>query len=266
MGFLHEFFVNPFEEFYKYRELIFYQVKAEFKQKHFQKALGPLWWFGEPILMAMVYLFLTTILFRQTFGEHQLIIIVMSVLIWRWFSKSLDNAPMLLASFQFELKKTNLPILPLIFSNMLVESMFFGFALIVIIAGVLLSGIHMTVNVVYIPILVVLQFTMIVAFSSYLSKYGVLFKDLAQISWVFVAIWFYLSPGIYPERLIPDAYRWIYDLNPFATIFPAWRSVLIDGVQPDLVRLGIWFAVFLPLALVGLRSLNKSRAAFYKRL
>ena len=266
MGILHEFLISPFEEFYKYRELIFYQVKAEFKQKHFQKALGPLWWFGEPILMAMVYLFLTTILFKQTFGEHQLIVIVMSVLVWRWFSKSLDNAPTLLSSFQFELKKTNLPILPLIFSNILVELMFFGFALIVIIGGVLISGISLTINVIYLPVLIILQFMMIISFVTYLSKYGVLFKDLVQISWVFVAIWFYLSPGIYPERLIPDGYRWLYDLNPWATLFPAWRSVLIDGVQPDLIRLGIWFVVFLPIALFGLRALTKSRADFYKRL
>ena len=216
--------------------------------------------------MALVYLFLTTILFRQTFGEHQLIIIVMSVLIWRWFSKSLDNAPTLLASFQFELKKTNLPILPLIFSNVLVELMFFGFALIVIIAGVLLSGVSLSVYLAYLPILIIIQFTMIVGFVTYMAKYGALFKDLAQISWVFVAIWFYLSPGIYPEQLIPEGYRWLYDLNPFATIFPAWRNILIDGVQPDLIRLGIWFIVFLPFALFGLRSINKSRADFFKRL
>lgn len=263
---LHEFFVSPFEEFYRYRELIFYQVKAEFKQRHFQKALGPIWWFAEPILMAIVYLFLTTILFRQTFGEHQLIIIIMSVLVWRWFSKSLDNAPSLLSSFQFELKKTNLPILPLIFSNLLVETMFFGFALIVIIAGVLLSGIHLTMNILYLPILIILQFVMIAGFVTYMSKYGLLFKDLVQISWVFVSIWFYLSPGIYPERLIPPDYMWLYNLNPFATIFPAWRNVLIDGTSPDLIKLGMWFLVFLPFALFGLRSIVKSRADFFKRL
>ncbi|MDE2590071.1 MAG: ABC transporter permease [Patescibacteria group bacterium] len=266
MGFLHEFFINPFEEFYKYRELIFYQVKAEFKQKHFQRALGPLWWFFEPVLMAFIFIFLSSILFRSTFGEHQEIIIIMSVLIWRWFSRSLDNAPSLLATFQFELKKTNLPILPLIFSNVLVELMFFGFALIVIISGVLISGVHLTANIAYLPILVILQFVMIVGFVPYLAKYGVLFKDISQISWVFVSIWFYLSPGIYPEKLIPENFHWLYNMNPFATIFPAWRSILIDGTPPNMINLGIWFAVFIPIALFGLHTIKKSRAEFFKRL
>lgn len=266
MALIKELFVEPFKEIIKYRELILYQVKAEFKQRHFQKALGPIWWFGEPVLMAFVYLFLTQVLFRQTFEENQLIIIIMSVLIWRWFSKSLDNAPTLLASFQYELKKTNLPILPLIYSNMLVELMYFGFALIIIFAGVLISGINLTVNIIYIPILIVTQMTMIVGFVTFLGKYGVLFKDLSQIAWVFVAIWFYMSPGIYPENLIPDNYRWLYDLNPFATIFPAWRDVLINGVQPDLFKIGLWLGVAIPFALIGLRMLTKSRAAFFKRL
>ena len=42
---IQNFITTPFKEFYKFRELIAYQVKAEFKQKHFQKALGPIWWF-----------------------------------------------------------------------------------------------------------------------------------------------------------------------------------------------------------------------------
>ncbi len=263
---MENFVIAPFREFYKYRELIAYQIKAEFKQKHFQKALGPLWWFGEPIFMATIFIFLTTFLFRQTFTEHYQITIIMSVLVWRWFSRSLDGAPILLLGFQHELKKTNLPILPLIFTNILVELMFFGFAIIVIIAGVIISGITLTIYALYLPLLVLIHLTLIVGFVTSLAKAGVFFRDISQIVWVFVGIWFYLSPGIYPERLIPDDYRWLYDLNPFATLFPAWRAILIEGVQPDLIRLGILFAIFIPFALLGLKTISSSRGAYFKRL
>jgi lipopolysaccharide transport system permease protein len=263
---MEHFVLAPFREFYMYRELILYQIKAEFKQKHFQKALGPLWWFGEPVLQAFVFIFLTSFLFRQTFAEHHQMTIIMSVLIWRWFSRSVDSAPGLLLGFQFELKKTNLPVLPLVFTNMAVELMFFGFALIVIFAGLVIDGVTLTANVLFVPILVIIQMTMITGFVSFLAKYGVFFRDLGQIVWVGVAIWFYLSPGIYPENLIPDGYRWLYDMNPFATILPAWRQVLIEGTTPDLFKLGIWFLVFLPIALAGLRSVNNSRAEYFKRL
>lgn len=259
-------FVSPIIEFFKYRELIWYQVKAEFKQKHFQKALGPLWWFLEPLLMSAVFVFFTTILFKQTFGEHQVIIIIMVTLIWRWFSRSLENAPGLLLNFQAELKRTNLPILPLIFSNVITELMFFGFGLIVIIGGALVSGVHVTEYIAYLPLLVLLQFFMTISLVTFFAKYGLLFRDLGQILWMFVQVWFFASPGIYSENLVPVNWQWLYQINPFATIFPAWRNILIYGTSPNLINIGIWFAVFVPLALLGLRSLQKGRGEFYKRL
>ena len=77
MSWIYNFLIFPFTEFYKYRELILYQLRAEFKEKHFQKALGPLWWFGEPFFIALTMIFLTEILFRRTVEENGFIIIIM---------------------------------------------------------------------------------------------------------------------------------------------------------------------------------------------
>jgi lipopolysaccharide transport system permease protein len=256
----------PFREFYKWRDLIFYLVRAELKEKQFQKALGPIWWFGEPILMSVIYILLTTVLFRQTFEEHYQISIIMAVLTWRWFSRSVDRAPNLLLGFQFELKKTNLPILPNVFTYITVELVFFTFALAVIMAGILISGVNLTIYALFVPFLMLIQLVMIVAFSTVLARLGVFFKDIGQIIWVGTAIWFYLSPGIYPASIIPEKYLWLYNLNPFATIFPAWRNVLIDGSLPDLLSLSIWLAIFLPFALLGMIWLHNSRKAYFRRL
>ena len=95
---------------------------------------------------------------------------------------------------------------------------------------------------------------MTIAISSIIARIGIFFRDISGVVGVLVHIWFYLSPGFYLRFVVPDEYRFFYDLNPFATIFPAWRDVLIYGNQPDLVSLGILFAIFLPIA----RSLSKS--------
>lgn len=261
-----EFFIEPFEEFYKYRELIFYQVKADFKERHIQRALGPIWWFGQPLLMSLLFIFVTTLLFRTTFQEHYIISIVMATLIWQWFVQSVNGAPDLLLGFQAELASTNLPIRPLIYSRMLSEIVIFSFSLIIIFAGLAISGVNFTANVAYVPLLILLQLFMIVAIVTHLAKFGLFYRDISQVLWFFVAIWFFISPGAYPKIVIPEQYLWMYDLNPWATIFPAWRDSTIIGTQPNLLILGIWFAVFVPLALYGLRNINKSRGTFYRRL
>ncbi len=266
MSKIHEYLVYPISDFFKYRELIFYQVRAEFKERHIQNALGPVWWFGQPLLMSLLFIFATSVLFKTTFQEHYQLSIIMATLVWQWFSQSVNGAPNLLLGFQAELATTNLPIRPLVYSRLLVELMIFSFSLVIIFAGAVISGVHFTFNVLYIPILIALQFVMCVAFVSNLGRIGLFYRDLGQVLWLVVAIWFFISPGAYPKIVIPQQYLWLYDLNPWATIFPAWRDSLIVGVQPDLVRIGILFAVFIPIALIGLRKITKSRAAYYKRL
>jgi lipopolysaccharide transport system permease protein len=264
MSGIREFFVQPFEEFYKFRSLIFYQVKAEFKERHVSKALGPIWWFGQPLLMSLLFVFVTTVLFKTTFAEHHIISIIMAVLVWQWFIQSVAGSPDLLLNFQAELSATNLPLLPLIFSKLLVETMIFGFSLIIIFAGLLISGVELTSNLIYLPILIIFQFVMITAFVSHFARVGLFFRDLSQVLWFLLSIWFYLSPGVYPKILIPEQYTWLYELNPWASLFPAWREILVTGQQPNLLVLGIWFAIFVPIALLGLKKINKSRSKYYR--
>jgi lipopolysaccharide transport system permease protein len=266
MSLWNEVLISPFTDFFKYRELVFFQVRAEFKERHVQNALGPVWWFGQPLLMSLLFIFATSVLFKTTFTEHYQISIIMATLVWQWFSQSVNGAPNLLLGFQAELASTNLPIRPLVYSRLLVELMIFSFSLVIIFAAAIIDGVHFTLNVLYIPILIALQFIMNVAFVSNLGRIGLFYRDLSQILWLFVAIWFFVSPGAYPKIVIPQHFLWLYDLNPWATIFPAWRDSLIVGTQPDLVRIGIWFAIFFPLALIGLRKIVKSRAMYYKRL
>lgn len=266
MSSLSKFFTTPFEEFYKYRELIFYQLKGELKRKHFGKILGPAWWIGEPLALGVMFVFITSFLFKDNFGEHHTITIIAGVLIWHWFSRSVAGSPNLLLGFRRELSMTNFPIYPLIYTNILNHLMVFGFSLIVIFIGLFISGVTLTPYVLYVPILVVVQLTIIIAIVTNMAKLGIFVRDITQVITVVVGILFFVSPIIYQKFLVPPEYRFWYDLNPLATLLPAWRDVLINGVQPDLVNLGIWFVVFLPIAFYGFRSLAKSRAEYYRRL
>lgn len=266
MSFLRDFFVLPFEEFFKYRELIIFQVKTDFKERHIQRALGPLWWFGQPLLMALLFIFVTTVLFRSQFTEHHLLSVIMAILVWQWFLQSVNGAPDLLLGFQAELSSTNLPVLPLLYSRMIVEFIIFSLSLIIIFVASLIDGVQFTANIIWIPVLIGIQIAMTVTFVTHLAKWGLFYRDISQVLWFFTAIWFFVSPGAYPKIAIPADYLWIYDLNPWAIIFPAWRDALILGEQPNVLGLGILLLIFVPLALWGLWKINKSRGTYYRRL
>jgi ABC-type polysaccharide/polyol phosphate export permease len=266
MSGISKFFTSPFEEFLKYRELIFYQLKGDLKRKHFGKVLGPAWWIGEPLALGVMFVFITMFLFKDNFGEHHTITIIAGVLIWHWFSRSVAGSPNLLLGFRKELSMTNFPIYPLVYTNILNQLMMFGFSLAVIFIGLVISGVTLTYHVAYVPLLIIIQLTLIIAIVTNLAKFGIFVRDITQAVTVIIGMLFFVSPIIYQKVLVPQEYRIWYDLNPLATLLPAWRDVLINGVHPDLFSLGIWFAISLPLAFYGFRSLAKSRAEYYRRL
>ncbi len=263
---LSSFFVNPVKEFLNNRELIFYMVKADLKSRHFRKLLGPLWWLFEPLMMSFVYLFLTTILLKSSSGSNQLLFILIAVISWRWFSKSVDESPAMLTSYGSVLSRTNLPLLPFVYVSTIVNLIYFLAGLSVVFAIILLFGVHITSNIIYLPFVMLVQISFIIGVTSILARAGVFLKDLVSATWVFTSIWFYLSPGIYSESLIPAGWKFYYNLNPWATILPAYRSILLGGDLPDFARLAIWFGIFLVMAIIGLKIVSRNRGRIYKVL
>src|SRR6202158_385554 len=159
---LSSFFVTPVKEFLDNKELILYLVKAELKARHFRKLLGPLWWLFEPLMMSIVYLFLSTFLFKSSSGSNQLLFILVAVIAWRWFSKSVDESPSMLTSYGSVLSRTNLPLLPFVYVSTIVNMVYFLTGLVVIFAILLLFGIPLTSNIVFLPFVMLVQILFII--------------------------------------------------------------------------------------------------------
>jgi lipopolysaccharide transport system permease protein len=258
--------VEPVKSLTNNKDLISYMIKAELKSKHFRKLLGPLWWLFEPLAMAMTYYFLTIIVFHSSSGPNQFLFILVAVIAWRWFSKSIDESPLLLGSYASIIGRTNFPLLPLLYIYSGLQLVYFAAGIVVVFAFLAAYGIQLTYTIAFLPFVMLVQGTFIIGLSSILARVGVYIKDLGSAVWIFTSIWFYLSPGIYSESLVPQQLRVLYELNPWATIFPAYRAILIDGTAPDFTKLAIWLVIFSVMMIVGLRILSRNRGRIYKEL
>jgi ABC-type polysaccharide/polyol phosphate export permease len=121
----------------------------------------------------------------------------------------------------------------------LAETFRFGFGLVVVIAAGIGFGVtpDQTLPLVLLVVGVQLIFTVGVGF--WLSALNIFFRDVQHLSDYLFRAWFFLSPTLYPLSHVPDRYRDLYDLNPFATILPAYHDVLLDQGLPDFARLGV---------------------------
>jgi ABC-type polysaccharide/polyol phosphate export permease len=77
-----------------------------------------------------------------------------------------------------------------------------------------------------------------------LGALNVFYRDIANLARHVLRLWFYLSPALFSlEQLIHATEHYpiiqrILTLNPWATLFTAYRAVIFEGTLPDWSALG----------------------------
>jgi len=242
-------------------------IQTNLRRRTFGMILGGLWLFLEPFLFALLYYFLITVILKfrgGSGGEIRFLFIFTAVIFWRFHVKLLNSSPNLLVSRTGILSQTNFPIQLIVYEFLGTELTFFFFQFIILCLFLMLNGIMPNIMWVFLPFIFIAQFTFSLWFVLIFSSIGIFAKDLSRILFVFVRIWWYLSPGMYSISMIPEKYHFYFNLNPFAHIFPAYRSVFLNGEVPVLKPLGIIFIFSLILVFPGSFLLTRARYYYFK--
>ena len=111
-----------------------------------------------------------------------------------------------------------------------------------------------TWNILFFPVVVFQVYFFGLGISLILAAMAVFFRDIQYLWGVFISIWMYLTPIIYPVSIIPDEYLWVYkNLNPMYSYVQQFRAVLLDGsfLPIDLFIQGaIWSLIVLILGII----------------
>lgn len=241
-------------------------IVVEFKKGHFQKVLGQLWWVIEPLMMSMLYYILTVVLFKSKGSEEHFMFIFFAVIIWRLFSRSVENSSLSITSAGGILKQTNFPIFIVVLAPLFFEIANFFIALFVVLVLTTLLGNTPSWHIIYLPLLLAEQFMLILFFALLFSLAGVYFRDLRPLVTFTLAIWFYLSPGIYPVSLIPAKYLPFFELNPFYSLFVDYKNIFVNHVDINVLSHIGHFFFYTILVLLASLIFVKSSKNIYKYL
>lgn len=246
--------------------IVYYVVRSEIRSRIFDKTLGILWLLLETIILAGLYYLLTKVIFRASIAENQFLFILVSLIFWRWFSKTVDNSPSAITGYGAVLRQTNFPVHLVLFIFMGIEFALLAFSFVVLVFFLMLFGIYPSVAYVYLPVVIITQFALTFPLVLLFSVIGTFFKDFGGILYAFTSIWWYLSPGIYPISSIPKQYLWLYNMNPFAHILPAYRDILIYSKAPELIPILCILAISLGLTAITIAIFRRARRYFYMYL
>jgi len=239
------------QKLWQYRDLLYTLSLHRIKVRYKQSMLGGLWAVLQPLSLMLIFTFVFRFVANISSDAIPYSVFVYSALLpWNYFSSSVSTATNSLVSNAQFVTKVYFPreILPATY----VIAAFCDF----LVASIVLMGLMMyyqipiTINVLYlIPIVIVLT-CFSLAMSFLLSATQVRFRDIGVAVPLFLQLWLFATPVIYPLSSVPFRYKPFYMLNPMVGMIENFRNVLLRGTAPD-SSLFIAIAISIPLLFVS---------------
>jgi lipopolysaccharide transport system permease protein len=196
-------------------------------------ALGFVWTLVNPIMLMFVYTFVFKIIFGQTAAGVPFPVYLMTgILAWNFFSTAAIQASVALVSGASLVNKSTFPRIVLPVSAVLANAVNYLVALPLLIAFILLSGVHLTPTLLLLPFAFLLLSIMATGLGAFLAALMPFFLDLQHLIEVFFTMWMFLTPIVYPISQVPDSLRPWYALNPMVGIIEFVHTVFLGQELP----------------------------------
>ena len=232
---------------FRYRGLIQTLVVRDLKARYRGSVLGFFWSFFNPLMLLLIYTFVFTKVLPGSHPEDMqpyALFMFCGILPWTWFSSSLlESANTLIAGGNL-IKKVLFPaeVLPIV--TVLANMVHFFLGLVILAAFLVyyqrpIEGLQLL----WFPVIVLVQLVLTVGLALFLSAMTVHFRDLKDLLGNLMQFWFFATPIIYPMQAIPADMRWWLNLNPMTHIMISYQEVLFfpgpHGHWKWLVALGV---------------------------
>lgn len=214
----------------RYRGLIQTLVVRDLKARYRGSVLGFFWSFINPLLLLLIYNFVFTTVMpgvRPADLEPYALFMFCGILPWTWFSSSLLESSSTLLSGGNLIKKVLFPaeVLPIVTVLANMAHFFLGLPILVTFLVYYRRPLD-PVELLWFPVIVLVQLVLTIGLALLLSALTVHFRDLKDLLGNLLTLWFFATPIIYPISQAPDYMRWALNLNPMTHLAISYQEVL----------------------------------------
>ncbi len=226
--------IEQLKRVWQRRELLWYIVKLQMKAEKKNKILGFAWSFLDPLLLLIVYVVLIGYIFGRG-GPQFPVLLFIALLSWRWFTTSLTRSVTSVTSKLGLVQSVRFPLAILPLSGIIVGFFDWLFGFVILVPMLFIFEASFTVNILWLPVLLLIQFIGTVGACLIFAVVGTYLSDLGNIIQFLIRLGFYLSPILYSiEGTIPERLMTLYMLgNPFAGLMESYKNIVIRGVPPN---------------------------------
>jgi len=118
-----------------------------------------------------------------------------------------------------------------------------------------------TVTLLLLPALVLVTTLLAIGVGMWLSALNVKYRNIRFALPFMVQLWMFLSPVFYPTTLLPEKWRWAFELNPLTGIIEGYRSLLF-GLPINWRALGIATVITITMLVYASYSFRRMEKTF----
>ena len=245
-----------------YRQFIYSCVKREFQARYKGSIFGMAWAVFQPLAIIFVY----TVIFSEIMkskleGMTEVpfaysMYLCSGVLTWGLFTETLSRCVNVFFEHANLMKKVFFPRICLPVINTLSSFLNFviGFSLFLIFL-IIIGRFPLEIFWSFFIVLIV-QTAFSVTLGVGLGVLNVFFRDIGQFLAVVLQFWFWFTPVVYPQSIIPKNVQYFLYFNPMYHVIRGYQNIFVYNQLPDFQYLGI---VFIFSVLLGIWALHLYR-------
>ncbi len=245
-------------ELWRHRDLLWMLTWRGIHVRYKQSVIGAGWAILQPLgLMVVFSVFFGLIVKIPSDGIAYPLFVYTALTLWQFMARAVQEGagavalnPHLVSKIYFP--RWYLPLAAILAAAVDLAASFLALAVMLLIYGVLPGP-----GIIVLPLVFVLMLATAIGCCGFLAAMWAIYRDVAHVLPFLLQIWMFCTPVIYPTSLVPEAWHWVYALNPMVTAVDALRWALLGGIPPSAAMVASSTTVALLLLVFGYRWFRK---------
>lgn len=217
-----------FKYLWDYRDLFYFLTMRDIKVRYKQTILGGLWAIIQPFFTMVVFsLFFGKLAKVPSDGIPYPIFSFAALVPWTFFAQGLTNSSNSLVGSANLITKVYFPRIIIPLSSVVSGILDFIIAFAVLIGMMIFYGIYPTINIIWLPFLLLLAFITALGVGMWFSALNVEYRDVRYVVPFLIQIWLFATPIAYPSSLLSEPWRTLYGINPMVGVIEGFRWALL---------------------------------------
>ena len=244
--------VEELREILNFRHLIWQLVRRDILTRYKRSVLGVAWTMLNPLGMMLVWTIAFSHIFRFPDMPSYPAFVLNGLLAWTFFSQTTTAAMVNLVWGGGLLNRIYIPRVSFALAAMGTGVVNLVLSLVPLVAVMLVTGLPLQWPFLFAPIAILVLGAFALGVGLLLSTLAVYFPDVTEMYQILLTAWMFLTPVMYPEQVLPEAYRvYLTMLNPMYHLIKLFRIPIYFGRLPTLAEFLIPTLIALFVLVIG---------------